>query len=488
MSEHSHSHHAHHSPAHDSTSHWLRTIAIGSALATGAVIVAPYVLPAVGIGSAALAQEAMMAMHGAGLGNGLAGSLNVLVSTLPFGESLAAGGFATAAATALVGIGGVLLGRYVENRDDGTRHIRWGKIIQAAAIGTSALIALPSLLTGISSGIVFLCAALVGPALAASAVALLVNTLGSTGTASLAASGVTGAALTLPHLLSCGATLVPLSASVALSGSARREAEDAIVASVEQTAPLEKGKPCRARLVLKRAGSGLPVLPHELATVHTEKIHLLLADANLKDYHHIHPVPLPVPGHYAVEFTPASSEPYQMWVDVVDAKSNRHSLLPVALEGGRKSRRLATVELADQVAAGGVAMRFMPQAPLVCGRKTRVAVSLQDEAGQPVTDLEPVMGAYAHLVGFSADSKTLIHCHPTGEQPAHAQARGGPLLHFDIETNAKGPVQFYLQIKREGREVVIPFGQYIAPPAKAAHAEREMARSKLQFAGYKLQV
>ena len=129
------SHHAHDS--HPAGTDWLKVAGIGVALITGAVILAPYVLPLVGIGDATLGQTALNAMHGTGLGGGLAGKVNGLLNAVPFvGEALTKGGLASAIATGVTGIGGVLLGNFIEQRDDGNGSIRWGKVIRYGALLT----------------------------------------------------------------------------------------------------------------------------------------------------------------------------------------------------------------------------------------------------------------------------------------------------------------------------------------------------------------
>ena len=50
--------------------------------------------------------------------------------------------------------------------------------------------------------------------------------------------------------------------------------------------------------------AGRPVTPADLREVHTGKIHLLIVDASLADYHHEHPTEADAPGEYGFRFTP----------------------------------------------------------------------------------------------------------------------------------------------------------------------------------------
>jgi len=129
--------------------------------------------------------------------------------------------------------------------------------------------------------------------------------------------------------------------------------------------------------------------------------------------------------------------------------------------------------------AKGIQAKIVTDRPMLAGKASMVRASLSDVSGRPIRDLEPVMGAYAHLVGFSADGNSIIHCHPLGEEPSDKQARGGPDLLFHVEPQQSGPTQFYLQLKRNGEDVYLPFGALIQKqePSKsiANYADRMKA-------------
>lgn len=457
---------------------WLRWIAAGTALAAGAVIIAPYVLPALGVGSATLAEESMLALHGAGLGNGLAGAINGALNMLPgIGPTLAGGGWPAAAATGLIGIGGVLLGRYVDQHDDGTKSIRWGKVIKTAALMSSALIALPSLLTGLSAGIVFLCAALSGPALASAAVPLLKKTLGSIGTASMAVSGASGAALTLPHLLTCGSSIVPLCVSW-LMGDGSSPPNPAIDAQIISSQPARMGEECELTLRLTHAGTGKPLSASELAVVHTQKLHLLVVDESLKDYRHIHPQPTGTEGEFTCRFTPGTHNRYSAWADFTTARDHRNYRLKMQVPSQGARGVAPVIRPNSQALQEDMTFYWRTDTPLQQGTQSQVEIDIRDARGEPVSGLEPVMGAYAHLVGFSADGKSIMHCHPLGEEPKGEGERGVSPLRFHLEPQAAGMAQFFLQVKKDGKEVFVPFGQEIG--RQQGFSTRLQARSNGQ--------
>jgi hypothetical protein len=174
-----------------------------TAFATTGLIVAPYVLSL--FGTAHSASEIMTALHGTGLGTGAAGALNgVLAATPVIGTSLAAGGLFTAATSGIIGFGGMWLGEQI-SRHEKPGDFPWGKVITIAALATSALIALPSILTGISVAITYFTALFEGTGAASTMADTMATTLGSTG--AMNPTGLLGLA---PHLLTCGLASLPI--------------------------------------------------------------------------------------------------------------------------------------------------------------------------------------------------------------------------------------------------------------------------------------
>jgi hypothetical protein len=78
--------------------------------------------------------------------------------------------------------------------------------------------------------------------------------------------------------------------------------------------------------------------------------------------------------------------------------------------------------------------------------------------GKPFTQLEPVMAAFAHIVGFSEDRKTVVHIHPMGIEPTKESDRDGPTLQFHIEPNKAGFTKMFVQVRVNGKDVFAPFG------------------------------
>lgn len=96
--------------------------------------------------------------------------------------------------------------------------------------------------------------------------------------------------------------------------------------------------------------------------------------------------------------------------------------------------------------------------PLQVGQPAMGKIDIVDAKGNPVHTLEPIMGAYAHIVGFNEDFKTVTHVHPMGKEPTNNAERGGPELQFHIEPNKPGFIKLFAQVQINGKTLFAPFG------------------------------
>lgn len=70
--------------------------------------------------------------------------------------------------------------------------------------------------------------------------------------------------------------------------------------------------------------------------------------------------------------------------------------------------------------------------------------------GQPVTDLEPYLGAYGHLVALRGDDLAYLHVHPDGE-PGDGRTKSGPAVTFFAELPSDGQYRLFLDFQHGGR-------------------------------------
>jgi len=214
-------------------------------------------------------------------------------------------------------------------------------------------------------------------------------------------------------------------------------------------------------LTLKLTDASSPVPLDKLQEVHTRKVHWLIVDETLGDYHHIHPTAGQEPGTYVASFTPEKAGTYKVWVDVTPVGAAQQ-YIPVELKGENPCTT-ACVEktVASEGESGGLKASLTFEKPLTAGAADMGKVTITNKEGELVTDLEPVMGAFAHIVAFYEDFATVAHVHPMGEEPKSETERGGPDLMFHLEPEKAGFLKIYVQVKRGGKDIFIPLGTTI---------------------------
>lgn len=219
--------------------------------------------------------------------------------------------------------------------------------------------------------------------------------------------------------------------------------------------------------VIRLTGAdGKPLSLDQLEVAHTEKIHLLVIDQSATDYHHLHPVAGDKPGEYRFDFAPKFGGTYHIWADLVPKATAKqeYSMTTVKVDGppGTPSNSVNTTAEVDGYRFD---LTTENNAPFQAGKATVVKVKVKGPDGREFSKLEPVMGAYAHMVAFPADLGSVTHVHPMGTEPKTATDRGGPDLTFHVEPDKPGFQKFFLQTQIGGEEKFAAFGLNVDPAA-----------------------
>ncbi len=201
-----------------------------------------------------------------------------------------------------------------------------------------------------------------------------------------------------------------------------------------------------------------PVTLDDLQTVHTQKIHLLIIDAALEDYSHVHPIALPTKGHYKFVWHPKKPGNYRLWVDILPTATQQQEYLIADLLPSNEEKITPKLYnlFANTVGNYHFHLRFDTEKMQVNQAATGT-ITVTDKTGKPVTNLAPLMGAFAHIVGFYADFNTLVHIHPLGEEPLNQAQRSGPSLQFHLMPTQRGYIKLFAQVSLDGKELVAPF-------------------------------
>lgn len=185
---------------------------------------------------------------------------------------------------------------------------------------------------------------------------------------------------------------------------------------------------------------GRPVTAY--TPTHDKDLHLIVVRRDLSGYQHLHPrmagdgtwsvrLPVAAAGQYRffADFQPAArSEPLTLGVDLPAAGAYQPRPLP-------PPTRTTTVD-GYQVSLAG---------ELVPGTDSKLTLTVTKD-GEPVTDLQPYLGAYGHLVALRTGDLAYLHVHPEGE-PGDGKTKAGPAVTFFAEVPTAGTYRLFLDFK-----------------------------------------
>jgi len=223
--------------------------------------------------------------------------------------------------------------------------------------------------------------------------------------------------------------------------------------------PLEIGKPCRFEMNIKQA-DGSPLGKDDVALSHTKRIHLLAIDPTMDDYQHLHPEPDPLfNGIWRFTLTPIRAGKYKVYLDLIPLRSPRRVLLAAQFEVPGESVVPQSSETSLIVEKGDREFLLAPSIVEGSNDEWLLTFSALDSNGNDLP-LQPVMGAFAHLVAFEPNTAGFAHLHPLEYEPPKSRddSRKGPLT-FSFKSPAPGSYRLWAQIKvgQDEVETFLPF-------------------------------
>jgi hypothetical protein len=175
---------------------------------------------------------------------------------------------------------------------------------------------------------------------------------------------------------------------------------------------------------------------------HDKLMHLVLARRDLSGFQHLHPE-MDDDGTWRVPLTPGAAGDYRVFADFQVAGRDEGTTLgaDVRVPGDY----LPTPLPAPSGTATVDGYRVTLEGTLTPGRSSTLTLSV-DRGGEPVTDLQPYLAAYGHLIALRHGDLAYLHVHPHGE-PGDGTTRPGPSITFDAEVPSAGTYRLYLDFK-----------------------------------------
>ncbi len=171
--------------------------------------------------------------------------------------------------------------------------------------------------------------------------------------------------------------------------------------------------------------------------VHEKLIHLFVVSENLEFFAHVHP-DLQPDHSFRQQIRLPNGGMYRLLADFYPAGSVPQLALGTIYVNGSSGPVKLSPSLTPQAAANLSASLRLEPSEAVAGLETKLYFSLH-----PNEDLEPYLGAWAHLLAASSDLIDLMHLHPF-------LRNGDGSVQFNILFPRPGIYRIWTQFQREG--------------------------------------
>jgi hypothetical protein len=176
---------------------------------------------------------------------------------------------------------------------------------------------------------------------------------------------------------------------------------------------------------------------------HDKQLHLIVTRRDTAGYQHLHPE-LAADGTWTTPLALPEAGSYRVFADFKPTGGKTTILgIDVNVAGQFQPRTYALSEIAE---VDGYQVRL--EGDLTPGNESLVRFHVSKD-GNPVTDLQPYLAAYGHLVALRQGDLAYLHVHPDGS-PGDGKTPAGPEIAFVAEVPSAGGYRLFLDFQHNG--------------------------------------
>ncbi|GAA2309502.1 hypothetical protein GCM10009853_078730 [Glycomyces scopariae] len=199
------------------------------------------------------------------------------------------------------------------------------------------------------------------------------------------------------------------------------------------------------------APDGTPLT--EYTESHEKQLHLIVVRADGAEFRHVHPE---FDGEtWSLPWSWAQPGTYRVFADFVpgDAAEKLDVTLSQTVEVAGDYAPRADNPITRTASVDGFEVTLAGD--LAAGTTTELTVEVTRD-GEPVTALEPYLGAWGHLVALREGDLGYLHVHPEGDDPVPGTT-SGPAITFATAAPTEGTYLLYLDFQVDGQVHTAPF-------------------------------
>jgi hypothetical protein len=211
---------------------------------------------------------------------------------------------------------------------------------------------------------------------------------------------------------------------------------------------------------------GEPVTEYDVE--HEKRLHLIAVRRDFTGFQHVHPE-LDDDGTWSTSLDLTSGQ----WRVFADFKASGAEALTLGadLAVSGDYQPMSDADESRTATVDGYTVTL--DGDLTAGKDAKLTLDVARD-GKPVTDLQPYLGAYGHLVALRADDLAYLHVHPDGT-PGDGTTEPGPEVVFYAAVPSDGTYHLYLDFQHDG---VVRTAAFTVSTRKAAPAGAEQEKEE----------
>ncbi|WP_328333830.1 hypothetical protein OHA70_17590 [Kribbella sp. NBC_00382] len=199
----------------------------------------------------------------------------------------------------------------------------------------------------------------------------------------------------------------------------------------------QPGKPQTLAFTIE-GPDGKPVTQY--TKTHEKDLHLIVVRRDLSGFHHVHPTRA-ADGTWSIPFTFTAGGQWRIFTDFQPTALGEKLTLGADVNVSGLYVPVPLKEAASVYSVNGydITLAGTP----VAGKESSLTFSIS-KAGKPVTDLQPYLGAFGHLVSLRDGDLAYLHTHPSTSE-------SGPEVGFGTTFPTAGTYSLFLDFQHAGK-------------------------------------
>ena len=198
------------------------------------------------------------------------------------------------------------------------------------------------------------------------------------------------------------------------------------------------------------APDGTPVT--EFTEEHEKDLHLIVVRSDGAEFRHVHPK-LDSEGTWSIPWNWDEAGTYRVFTDFIPSATGDKLTLTRSISVGGDFTPVDGHDDVRTTQVGGFDVEL--QGDLFVGGSSTLTLKVSRD-GADVTEMQPYLGAFGHLVALREGDLAYLHVHPEGDEPEAGDA-SGPTVDFATEAPTAGRYLLYFDFQVGDQVYSAPF-------------------------------